>query len=66
MARLLMAALARAIGLDWFGRDWLMDDSMAASLLNGYMRAHGYEYVEPLDPGVVRNKKVLQHLMRGR
>jgi len=57
-----LTALARDLRFDWFDGTDLADDFACGRILNGYMRARGFQYEAPLDRGVKQNMLVIDML----
>ena len=54
--------LALRLGLDWFDITKSLNDTNSSKILNGYYRAHGFVYENPIDNDVFANEKIIKHL----
>lgn len=56
--------LSEDMNFTWFNEKVLSEDIAASEIINGFFKANGYYYENPVDEGVIKNRKVIKHLIK--
>lgn len=57
-----LSKLAEKLGFDFVDSSTFRDEKLVARLLEGFLKANGFIYVTPKDPGVHCNRRVLRYI----
>lgn len=55
--------LSEDLNFNWYSDKMLSDDKATSEIINGFFKANGYYYEDPIDEGVIKNRRVIKQLI---
>src|SRR5690606_3774061 len=54
--------IAKKLSFTWYKKEAISNDEIVGQWLEGYFKAQGYHYEDPIDKSLYKNKQIIRHL----